>query len=86
MSKVNTEEVSALSEEVEGKLLNVPLINNEEEDAIEGVLPDVLRYAIVEEKPEDTGKDEVSGEGKGKFKEEEIEVVGEESQTILTPF
>ena len=86
VSKVDAEEVSALSEEVESELLDVSLIDNEEEDAIEGVLPDVLRYAVVEEESEDAGKDEVSGKGKGKLEEEEVKVVGEEPQTILIPF
>ena len=49
MSKVDTEEVSAFTEEVEGELFEISLIDYEKKDAIKGVLPNVLGDTIVEE-------------------------------------
>ena len=73
--KVGAEEVPALCEEVEGKLLHVPFIDDEKEYSVERVLPNILGNAVVEEDFEDAGHQEVGCEGKGQFEEEEIEVV-----------
>ena len=63
VSKVDTEEVSAFTEEVEGELFEISLIDYEKKDAIKGVLPNVLGDTIVEEGLEYWCKDEVSQEG-----------------------
>ena len=83
VSKVDTEEISAFAEEVEGKLFDISLIDYEKEGAIEGVLPDVLRDAIVEESLEYWCKDEVSQEGERQLEVEEVKVVCKESEPIL---
>ena len=72
MCEVDTEEVSALSEEIEGELLNIAFIHYEQKDTIEGVLSDILRYAVVEEESEYTGKQKVGCKGKGQFEEEKV--------------
>ena len=85
MGKVDTEEIPALVEEVEGELFNVSLVDNEEEGAIEGILPDVRRDAIVEENPEDAVHDQVRDEGHWELEEEEVKIVAEETKTVRIP-
>ena len=75
VGKVGAEEVPALREEVEGKLLHVSLIDDEEEYSVERVLPNVFGDAIIEEDFEDAGHQEVCPKGKGQLEEEEIEIV-----------
>ena len=83
MLQVYTKEVSALVEEEKSKLLHIALIDDQEQNAIEGVLPDVLGDAVVEESPEDQQEDGVGQENERQLVEEKIKVVGEKTHTVL---
>ena len=50
MRKSSTEEIFALREEVEGKLFNISLVNNQDKDSIEGIFSDIPTDPIMEEK------------------------------------
>ena len=82
VGEVYTKEVLALPEEVEGELFYIPLVYYEEKNPIEWVFSDVLGNPVVKEEPEDEGKEEVSEEDSGKLVVEEVEVIGEEAQTL----
>ena len=79
VSKINTKEVLTLSEEVESEKLNVSLIDDEQKNSIEGVFPDVLWDSVVEEELKYEVKSHIDYKWHRKLKEEEVEVVGEES-------
>jgi hypothetical protein len=46
--EVDTEEVSALAEEVKGELFDVSLVNNEQKNAAKCIFSDVFWYAVIE--------------------------------------
>ena len=73
--KVSAKEIPALCEEIEGKLLHVSFINDEQENPIERVFPNVFRNTIVKEYFEDAGHKEVGCKCKRQLEEEEIEVI-----------
>ena len=82
VAEVEAEEGPALVEEVEGELLDVPLVDDEEEHAREGVLPDVLRQPVVEQQLEHHHEQHVYDDGEGQLEEEEVQVVGEEAHPV----
>lgn len=82
MGKVGAEEVLALREEVEGELLDVSFRNDVEQNPIEGIFSDVLGNPEVEEELESQRKQEVCQEDHRELVVEELEVVGEESQSL----
>ena len=52
MRKSSTEKIFALGEEVEGKLFNISLVDNQDKDSIKGIFPDIPTDPIIEEKLE----------------------------------
>jgi hypothetical protein len=63
-------------------LLYVSFVNEEENDAVERVLSEILRDAPVKQGFEDERQHHIDEDASGKFIEEEIEVVGEETNTV----
>jgi hypothetical protein len=53
VTEVKTEQISTLTEEVEGKMLYVTLVDYQEESAIERVLSEELRNFMIEQHLED---------------------------------
>ena len=76
-------EEAALREEVEGELLDVPLEHDEDQDAVEGVLADEAGDAEVEEQSEEQREGDVEDDDSRQFEEEELQVVGEEADSVL---
>ena len=82
MSEIYAEEVLALSEEVEGELLNVSLVYDEDQDRVERILSNVARDSEVEEAVEGEGEEQIGQEDGWKLVEEKLKVVCEETKTI----
>ena len=80
--EICAEEVFALHEEVEGKLLHIPFIDNENEDPVQRVFPDILGDPKIEEELEDEQKKKINGKDDGELVIEELKVVGEESHPL----
>ena len=76
-------EEAALREEVEGELLYIPLEQDEDQDAVEGVLADEAGDAEVEEQPEEQREGNVEDDDPRQLEEEELQVVGEETDPVL---
>ena len=70
--EIGTEEVLALHEEVEGKLLHISFIYDEDEDPIERVFPDIFGDPKVEEESENEQKKQICCKDDGKFIVEEL--------------
>ena len=85
VAEVEAEEGLALVEEVEGELLDIALVDDEEQHAREGVLPDVLRQPVVEEQLEHHHQHHVDQEGQGQLEEEKVQVVREETYPVAVP-
>ena len=56
MCEIATIEVLALTEEIESELFNISFIDYEENDAIKGILSEILWYSVFEESLEDKGQ------------------------------
>ena len=82
MGESRTEEQTTFWEEVEGELLNISFINDQEENSIKRVFPEQLRYSVVEAGPENQGEKYVYGDNAWQLIEEKLEVIGEESDPI----
>ena len=82
VTEIDAEEVPALIEEVEGKLLDISFIYYEEKCSCKCVLTDVLRDTVVEEEMKDCWEDEIDQKYEGKFIEEEFQIVCKEAQTV----
>ena len=82
VGEVEAEEVPALEEEVEGELLDVPLVDQHQEQPEEGVLSEVLGDPVVEESPEDQRQKDVGDDHPGQFVVEEVEIVAEEREAV----
>ena len=82
MRKSSTEEIFALREEVEGKLLNISLVNNQDKDSIEGIFSDIPTDPIMEEKFEQKWHNDVDNRNKRELVEEELKIVGKETNSI----
>ena len=83
VAEVEAEEGLALVEEVEGKLFDVALVDDEEEHSWEWVFPQVLWQSVVEEDLEDHHQDEVDGDCERQLEEEKVKIVGEEPNSIV---
>lgn len=49
MLKVDTEKISALIEEEKGKLLNISLVNDQQQNTIKRILSNIFRNPVVEQ-------------------------------------
>ncbi len=56
MCEITTIEVLALTEEIESELFNISFIDYEENDAIKGILSEILWYSVFEESLEYKGQ------------------------------
>ena len=82
VTEIDAEEVPALIEEVEGKLLDISFIYYEEKCSCKGIFADVLRDTVIEEEMKGCWEDEVDQKYEGKFIEEEFQIVCKEAQTV----
>jgi hypothetical protein len=53
VTKIQTEEIFALREKIEGKLFDVSFIDDKEHSSVKGIFSEVFGDAIVEESPKD---------------------------------
>ena len=64
-------------------MFNISLVDNEQKNSIEGIFTDVLGYSIMEKGLKKHQEDKVSGQHHRKLIEEEFEVIGKETHSIL---
>ena len=81
--EVGAEEVAEFLVEVEGELLYVALVEDEEDEQPEGVLAQVDGDPVVKEQSEEQPQQEEDGEGHGQLVVEEIQVVSKETAALI---
>ena len=75
VDEIFTEELLTFCEKVEGEVLNIAFVNDEQESSIERVFPQHQGNSVVKEDLEDYIQEEMYGQNKRQFEEEKIEVI-----------